>query len=461
MALMALGFGGCGSVKNNNPDAAIDMSISKQLGDSCGSSSDCASKFCVDGVCCDAACTGTCMACNVSGKAGSCSPIPSGSDPKMQCTGMMSPNMGAPDPDAGVMFPDGGALSQMSTACAGTCNGSGACSFPDKTKSCGSAFCNDSTTVAGFFCDSMGGCSVQENKCSTYSCGSGACKTSCTKASDCLPAFYCDGATSTCKPKKDLGISCGGPSECTTGYCYGDGTAGTQKVCCNSDCAAIPGGNCNATAANAGKCQCVVGGNACASSCSIYYKDTDGDGYGDKNDTGTVGCDATPPAGKVKNNHTDCDDAKKFAHPDPRNPGDPSYYTAVDGKIANGTYDYNCDGVETKEYAEYPGSTGCGVCGAPSGTSCAAPAACGASTSGTHLACVYESQCGFLGGSPGCSCGLFLCLIGHPCPPPFGYGFAGAPGCGGFGTLHWCGACSGGSPTEASGYPTGSYQGCI
>src|SRR5579863_6333027 len=42
---------------------ASDAKGAKQLGDACGCAADCASNFCVDGVCCNTACTDTCKSC--------------------------------------------------------------------------------------------------------------------------------------------------------------------------------------------------------------------------------------------------------------------------------------------------------------------------------------------------------------------------------------------------------------
>lgn len=47
------------------------------LGSACGTdNTKCASRFCVDGVCCDQACTGQCMGCNNANSAGKCTNIP-------------------------------------------------------------------------------------------------------------------------------------------------------------------------------------------------------------------------------------------------------------------------------------------------------------------------------------------------------------------------------------------------
>jgi hypothetical protein len=45
------------------------------LGGTCASTYDCASGFCVDGVCCESACTAQCSACDVPGKLGTCAEV--------------------------------------------------------------------------------------------------------------------------------------------------------------------------------------------------------------------------------------------------------------------------------------------------------------------------------------------------------------------------------------------------
>lgn len=46
------------------------------VGVTCSKADDCPSKQCVDGVCCNEACTGTCKSCGVDGKKGICSNVP-------------------------------------------------------------------------------------------------------------------------------------------------------------------------------------------------------------------------------------------------------------------------------------------------------------------------------------------------------------------------------------------------
>ncbi len=52
----------------------------KGLGVSCSARAECSSDFCVDGVCCDAACDATCFACSLPGTIGSCSSINNSED---------------------------------------------------------------------------------------------------------------------------------------------------------------------------------------------------------------------------------------------------------------------------------------------------------------------------------------------------------------------------------------------
>src|SRR5205814_1529067 len=52
----------------------------------CNQNGDCMSNHCVDGVCCDTACAGECDACNVGGKAGTCTVVVQGTVGAPPCT---------------------------------------------------------------------------------------------------------------------------------------------------------------------------------------------------------------------------------------------------------------------------------------------------------------------------------------------------------------------------------------
>lgn len=54
-------------------------------GSPCGDAAECASTQCVDGVCCDSTCEGACVACNLDGFEGVCSPHAPATDPESEC----------------------------------------------------------------------------------------------------------------------------------------------------------------------------------------------------------------------------------------------------------------------------------------------------------------------------------------------------------------------------------------
>jgi len=51
----------------------------------CATGADCLSGHCVDGVCCESACTGACQTCNQAAALGTCAPIPAGMEPGAEC----------------------------------------------------------------------------------------------------------------------------------------------------------------------------------------------------------------------------------------------------------------------------------------------------------------------------------------------------------------------------------------
>ena len=99
-------------------------------GQACSGASTCASGFCVDGVCCDSACDGTCVACNQAGLVGKCRPFAAGSDPQKEC-----------DPGSGTCKP--------------ACDGVGACAYPPYGTTCGNCL----------LCDGMGTCNQMDPYC--------------------------------------------------------------------------------------------------------------------------------------------------------------------------------------------------------------------------------------------------------------------------------------------------------
>ena len=61
---------------------------------SCASSEGCPTGFCVDGVCCDSACVGTCRSCSIPGSAGTCTLFSTGTDPDSECGGYLCTGSG-------------------------------------------------------------------------------------------------------------------------------------------------------------------------------------------------------------------------------------------------------------------------------------------------------------------------------------------------------------------------------
>ena len=120
-------------------------------------------------------------------------------------------------------------------------------------------------------------------------------------------------------------------------------------------------------------------------SCQLFYQDSDGDGFGNPtpiaNVNPKVGCSGVGHPGYVADD-TDCDDNNANAFP-----GQTAYFSTP---RANGSYDYNCDNMETGTNLVYSGAT-CGTCG---GSGCAKSTACASgSTAQSYLTCVGFGVC--------------------------------------------------------------------
>jgi hypothetical protein len=140
---------------------------------------------CVDGVCCDSACTGQCQACDVPGKVGTCSTV---------ISGQPHPNSRGPSPRP--------SCSPATGACAGECNGKSpsACGFTGSA--CAPARCdtaNNFTLLAPASCNA-GSCPAQaSSSCAPYACAFGACRTKCASNADCATTSSgCNLTNGTC-----------------------------------------------------------------------------------------------------------------------------------------------------------------------------------------------------------------------------------------------------------------------
>jgi hypothetical protein len=212
---------------------------------------------------------------------------------------------------------------------------------------------------------------------------------------------------------------------------------------------------------NPGECQCNV---TCAAgdSCQLYYRDYDGDGYGDINGSTTtnamdgtvtayVGCSNVAPKPGYVADHTDCDDLDARAHP-----GQTAYFGTPMTGISPPSYDFNCDGILEKSIPEYPGMS-CEFCDATP--------TCGATTA----ACTAAGEQGTFG------CGPRLICLGGICKPPlicpircsFGgcypnteTGFQSTVACGATASTTTCGTCAAVSEAAAVTYTAGVQQMC-
>ncbi|HXI54939.1 MAG TPA: PA14 domain-containing protein, partial [Polyangia bacterium] len=151
----------------------------KANGQVCGAGSDCASTFCSpQGVCCDTACTGTCLSCTLGGSVGTCKSVPAGQAPAVagQCS------------------------DQGATSCGtdGTCDGSGACRYYAGGTTCVAAACSSGTFTPARTCSTHVCQTVTAKPCGNYQCNASGCLTSCASNAD-----------------------CGGTSKCFSGACGG------------------------------------------------------------------------------------------------------------------------------------------------------------------------------------------------------------------------------------------------
>jgi hypothetical protein len=383
------------------------------LGANCTTAATCSSGFCTDNVCCESACKDTCASCALKNTTGLCAGYPANTDPEGECTGSSmttgaggsggkggaggaggaktdaSAPMDASASDAEAINPPDGGIVLTPTSCGGTCSGMKTCTaFAGAGSSCGQPFCNTHRDVGSPICDGNGNCGIGLTTCTTgYGCDPttkpvATCHTNCNSNGDCTVNYYCAGSN-MCEPTKVDGLTCTTGAECLHGHCIGAAT-GVNGVCCNTACDSP--NTCN-DQGSAGTCKCP--GLKCNTgvSCTVFYPDVDGDGYGDRSaslastsNPAVAGCADTPPANHVADN-TDCDDHDANVHP-----GQTAFFSTE----SNGTktFDYDCDGVFEKGLPEYPGAT-CSFC--PDGCTVACTAAssttCGAASTKASLNC--------------------------------------------------------------------------
>jgi hypothetical protein len=277
----------------------------KTNGTACGTDgTQCASGLCVDGVCCNSQCGGQCQSCST----GTCANVKTARTP---CSG--------------------------SGTCGGACDGtSPSCVFPGTTVACGSTGCMSTTTayVTGK-CSGSGSCSgATTQMCTGGQVCTGTASCGCPSSAPALCNNTCVatntdthcGSCTACA----AGTHCSSGScvECTTdSQCSGGKTCQQNKCTCPSTTPAC-GNTCCASSS------CCVNG-ACQAK-PTWYRDFDGDGFGD---SGTTSQACTQPTGYVPD-HSDCCDKDGQVHP-----GSNACSSNLNGC---GAYDYDCSGQETE-----------------------------------------------------------------------------------------------------------------
>ena len=190
----------------------------KPNGETCAVAADCGSGYCIDGVCCNTTCTGTCQSCAVPGRLGAC--------------GNVLP--GAVDSSCGSgQFCDASAICQSGAKPNGaTCAGG---------SDCGSGFCVDGLCCTSACADTCYACNVPgtEGTCSPIQ--TGGVDAMATKT--CASPNYCNKDHVCTMGKKPNGATCGSDLECGSNFCV-DGT------CCESSCT----GKCRSCKNTTGTC---------------------------------------------------------------------------------------------------------------------------------------------------------------------------------------------------------------
>jgi hypothetical protein len=153
----------------------------KVNGAGCVAASECMSNVCVDGVCCNTNCTGACMACNLTGQAGTCRPVPSGkADPHNVCKDMGAASCGSN----------------------GQCDGSGGCLRYPVGSICESPQCLAHAIIGAKKCAAGGVCmATAPTDCAPFKCNPAdtMCFTSCMTNAECAAATGKSCKNGTCR----------------------------------------------------------------------------------------------------------------------------------------------------------------------------------------------------------------------------------------------------------------------
>ncbi|MBK9260176.1 MAG: hypothetical protein IPM54_10105 [Polyangiaceae bacterium] len=223
---------------------ACTAPVGLENGSACSAGSQCASGNCVDKVCCDTACSGTCEACTATKKSqgsdGTCGPIAASKDPDNECA-------------------------------AGACSGTGTCQSYNGVVCGASAQCLSGYCVDGYCCG--GACTETCRACSAAKKGGGingqcgVIMAGTDPDDECGGSGTCSGAAAC--TMVDNGFACATSAECSSGFCV-DG------VCCDTACTGTCMA-CNVTGSE-GTCSNVPNGQGDSNSSPVCGGICDGQG---------------------------------------------------------------------------------------------------------------------------------------------------------------------------------------
>jgi hypothetical protein len=401
---------GCAGTKTCGPTGVCSL----KNGQPCTMASQCASNFCVGGICCSTACTGACSACDAT--PGTCTPLAAGtagspSCAPYVCTGSTLGCPGACTADsgcaAGFYCTNNGLCAPQRTlgqSCSGSCAQSGC-------RECGSGFCvdgvccNAACTGQCQVCSAALGAPVDgmcsnaplgatgSPSCAPYSCPgtTTSCSTFCTGDLNCAAGYYCAPAVG-CVPQRPNGANCNtaAGADCVQAGCRECATGACAAGICNGS--TLPNGAaCSANAAcTSGFCvDGVCCNSACSGACTVC------------NASGSVGTCSNAPTGSNPRGlcpgsgpcKASCGGAGVCVYPGPSTACAPAGCTSATTLHLTST----CDGS--------------GTC-ADRGTADCTPFACAGGA--CYTSCIDPSQCAAPNLCSGGSCGVRR-ADGQPC----------------------------------------------
>jgi hypothetical protein len=262
--------GTCNTTCNTNVDCAPTIACVNHVcgtgkhtnGSTCTTAADCASSFCVDGVCCNEACGGACRSCALASAKGTCTPIAANTvDNRKVCK------------DQGV----------GTCGTNGRCDGAGGCAKYATGSVCAGEKCAANVYTGPSTCNSTGQCVAPTSRaCLPFACNGTKCFDACTTSANCVSPNVCNG--NSCG-KKLAGAPCSAATECATGVCAQGfccattcnaackscGLAGTEGTCTNVPTGALDP---KAMCVDQGAASCGTNGRCAAGACQKYAANT-------------------------------------------------------------------------------------------------------------------------------------------------------------------------------------------